>query len=467
MTKKSRRYQLQWIESSRRWRKEYQGKQYYFPLEDGETKASSYRRCLQAWEAKKVEVDAKAGQADPGSREEYLINFLLGLQDVHRKNEDPTRYLAVAETLKLLHAAILQHVDLPLDEDGNVIEPDEDWEVRKQRQIREQAHRFQEQLQTDLRAKVGGKVEPVAKPWESDAEDTADYTLSAQLDKFQMAHPKVNKYRLKQYKDWADLTADVRSLNGDHCREFFNHLTQLVASGEKSAKYCKDVLATFKQFIRYLCRDAELIDHEPKNLESLRISAPAQEIQTFKISELKKYLKLADERLELYLLLMMNCGVTQADIASLTHEHVDWRKGRIIRRRSKTKDSVGNVPTVNYRLWPRTLKLLRQFRSKDEKLVLLTERGTPVATTSVAGESRNDSIRLAFKRMRESKGLTGLPLKFIRKTSSTLIAKQFGEDTATLFLGDAPTSVAQRHYLAVEDTRLDEPLKWLRKQYGI
>jgi hypothetical protein len=40
------RYKLQWLADSSRWRKQYKGKQYYFPLRPGETKLSSYRRCL-------------------------------------------------------------------------------------------------------------------------------------------------------------------------------------------------------------------------------------------------------------------------------------------------------------------------------------------------------------------------------------------------------------------------------------
>ncbi|EAQ77682.1 hypothetical protein DSM3645_01906 [Blastopirellula marina DSM 3645] len=50
---------LSWMkDGSRRWRKKYRGKVYYFPLQSDETKESSYARCLAAWKEKKAELDA-------------------------------------------------------------------------------------------------------------------------------------------------------------------------------------------------------------------------------------------------------------------------------------------------------------------------------------------------------------------------------------------------------------------------
>ena len=51
------KYQLTWMPESRRWRKFYRGRKYYFPLRPGETRESSYLRCLRAWLSKKDEVD--------------------------------------------------------------------------------------------------------------------------------------------------------------------------------------------------------------------------------------------------------------------------------------------------------------------------------------------------------------------------------------------------------------------------
>lgn len=82
-------------------------------------------------------------------------------------------------------------------------------------------------------------------------------------------------------------------------------------------------------------------------------------------------LQAAVDRTKLYILLMLNCGMTQKDISDLRVEEVDWQEGRIIRKRSKTSKHE-NVPTVSYLLWQETFRLLRQERNPESKgLVLL------------------------------------------------------------------------------------------------
>ena len=60
------------------------------------------------------------------------------------------------------------------------------------------------------------------------------------------------------------------------------------------------------------------------------------------------------------------------------------------------------------------------------------------------------------------------PFKLLRKTSATLIHShpQFrGLDP--LFLGHAPASIAERHYVATSKSALDEALVWLRSEYRV
>ena len=322
------------------------------------------------------------------------------------------------------------------------------------------------------------------RPWDHDAVVPTDETIGGLIRSFLEAHPKADKNRLNRYRDWVDVTAGVDLLNGSHCREYFNHLLEETAksNGAISRKYAKDCLATFKQFVRYLVRDVELLEVEPKNLRELTIAAPTQAVQVIDPATIRRYLRggapkdkkllesqaKADDRMRLFLLLMMNCGMYQADISALAPDEVDWQRGRIIRRRTKTADNDGNVPVSNYVLWPETLALLKRHRTDGEERVLLSEAGTPLVTTSVGGKSRNDAVRLAFKRFRKRLGLEAeLPLKHIRKTSASMIAKEYSEETATLFLGDSPTTVAGRHYLAIEDTRLDDCLEFLRREYRV
>jgi len=62
---RSKKYQLTWMDSSRRWRKKYRGKPYYFPARDDETKATSYKRCWQLWLDTKREIDSKPDEDKP------------------------------------------------------------------------------------------------------------------------------------------------------------------------------------------------------------------------------------------------------------------------------------------------------------------------------------------------------------------------------------------------------------------
>ena len=110
-----------------------------------------------------------------------------------------------------------------------------------------------------------------------------------------------------------------------------------------------------EEFHRWLWRQ-KAIPTLPRTLDrkcrDLCISKLVASIVVFTKEEVTSLLADASDRTKLYILLMLNCGMTQKDIADLQVSEVDWREGRIIRKRSKTGDRE-NVPTVNYKLWPR------------------------------------------------------------------------------------------------------------------
>lgn len=54
----AKRFKMTWVPQTRRWKKIYKKKSYYFPAKQSETKETSYRRCMQLWEAEKAELDA-------------------------------------------------------------------------------------------------------------------------------------------------------------------------------------------------------------------------------------------------------------------------------------------------------------------------------------------------------------------------------------------------------------------------
>jgi integrase len=186
----------------------------------------------------------------------------------------------------------------------------------------------------------------------------------------------------------------------------------------------------------------------PKNIasRSFRFGSPAKAVKTWTPEEFQRVVAESSGKLKLALLLMANCAYTQQDISDLRDEEIDWIEGRVIRKRSKTANCE-NVPTVNYKLWPATFALLKQFRDGGER-VLLTESGKPfVRTELVGGKLRKaDGFASNFVHVKKSLQLQR-SLKQLRKLGATLMDahKDYGR-FKSYFLGHSPRTVADRHY---------------------
>jgi hypothetical protein len=185
--------------------------------------------------------------------------------------------------------------------------------------------------------------------------------------------------------------------------------------------------------------------------------------------------------------------MTQKDISDVLVSEVDWKEGRIIRKRSKTSDEE-NVPTVNYRLWPETFRLLQQERDTTSKdRVLVNSNGSPLLSEQFneGGKyQKTDNIKNAFDRLRTVKKIEepsqaskktsarkveravkatiNKPLKSLKKTSASLIRgrKEFS-GLESLFLGHAPRGMSDRHYAEIPQELLDQAVEWLGTQYGL
>src|SRR5262249_39380036 len=151
---------------------------------------------------------------------------------------------------------------------------------------------------------------------------------------------------------------------------------------------------------------------------------------------------------------------------------VEWNEGRIIRKRHKTQDEA-NVPTVNYKLWPTTFDLLKQWRSGGQT-VLLTKTGRLWAFDELVERPdgslkvrQTDSIATNFNRLREALGIDR-PLSALRKTAASELD---GHDEfaryAEHFLGEAPSRIANKHYVTPSQDRFDAAVAWLGTQFAM
>lgn len=269
---------------------------------------------------------------------------------------------------------------------------------------------------------------------------------------------------------FAGFVATLDAINETTLDEFYDHLSSKIQAGEYAPTTAHELFMTAKQFIRWLVERKHI--QPPGNLDSKRFRfkhTAATKIEVFRPEEIRAKLAACGkdhERTKLYILLMLNCGMYQNDIAELEQSEVDWKAGTIRRARSKTRER--DVPMTTYKLWPETFSLLKKYRATQGELVLLTEKGNPMVKEWIddGGDTRKyDAIRSAWHRLCVRMGMkkNRLGMKHLRKTSSTLL----GEHPAykyyqVYFLADSPKGMSQKHYSIPDDDEFFEALDWLR-----
>ncbi len=196
------------------------------------------------------------------------------------------------------------------------------------------------------------------------------------------------KLHLTHFQDWLGKDTAVGEIDGESLMKYRADLLDKVVANEWGRTTAAHHMTSVKSFVRWLWH-IEAIPALPRILDGrstvLTISRPSPAVVTFTKDEIKTLLGKASDRTKLYILLMLNCGMTQKDISDLLISEVDWEVGRIVRKRSKTSDEE-NVPVVNYLLWPETIRLLRQERAPDsEDRVLLNFNGSPILSEEADG----------------------------------------------------------------------------------
>ena len=344
-------------------------------------------------------------------------------------------------------------------------------------------------------------LDPQAVPEDASlAGQIAKYTARKEkygrLGQISAGRARATKIHLARFCDWAGKGIPVVDLDEQVLEDFHVHLLEKIAAKKLAGTTASDCMSTVKSFVRWLWL-SKAIPTLPRTLDrqckNLMIGKSTARIVVFTKEEIKALLTDASDRTKLYILLMLNCGMTQKDVSDLLISEVDWKEGRIIRKRSKTSDEE-NVPTVNYKLWPETFRLLQQERdamSKDR--VLVNSNGGPLLSeqfTEGGKYQKTDNIKNAFDRLRTVKKIEeplqapkkrsarkveravkatiNKPLKSLKKTSASLIRgrKEFS-GLESLFLGHAPRGMSDRHYAEIPQELLDQAVEWLGREYGL
>jgi integrase len=438
-----------------RWRKVYRGKIYYF--------RGDYASCLKEWETVKVIADNSTGygriveQLRAYSRlQEALANAPLRLfQNLKRT--------ATVQEIFALHAS-----NVAADEGG------------------EQTilHRVQQDLSPfsvdfepkDMNSLVNQLTAPISEPNSLSVLKCRDKFLERQNEKYKAGSISAGRLDIitrdaKRFCDFLGLdNAIEKAITGDSLERYHSSCLQLISSG-KSRDYAKKIFDDAKQFVRWVYMQSHIAEM-PRNMlsDELKITVPTKKIVTFTADEIHFLLAKASERVRLWMLLALNCGYTQVDISDLGQDQVDWQRGVITRKRSKT-ENVTNVPEISYPLWSSTFALLKKLRGEHETLAL-TDAEKPLLSNTVNGTSGKsagvnvrtvDVITNEFKKLKSPK-----PFKIFRKTGSSLLAGN--KHYATLseaYLGHALVTIASKHYLDFPTELFGEAIFWLGEHLKI
>jgi len=473
------KYKLHWRDGEQRWRKRYKGKDYYFTAPEG--KVRSYRRCLNEWLLKKAEVDQERLEDDPNKRAwRSLIERVTERLEGLRQEDTPENRLQWSSwfaQLRTYHTMI--ELGVPYFMEGE--DPNQD--------------------PSNLPLVLGGLPEELPDaPWEANEVDPnpdRPMTVEGNVKRFlkrkqqqaergERSHGRYESLRccLEDFKRHVGGSKPIASIGGPVLSRYRDKLESRVTKGKLSSYSARDRIQAVKQFIRWAW-EQELLDL-PRIIESREFSIAVKPngIEVFTPDELNIVFTASVERTRLYILLCLNCGMTQADIADLRQDEVDWDAGRITRKRSKTGKH-DSVPEVTYPLWAETFRLLKLFRSDHPDLTLTNRNGTPLKSEAIVNGrvNKTDNIRNAYNRVvwklanppededgnptREPIKIDK-PLKLLRKTAASKLGEHesFGR-FAQYFLGHAPGNVADKHYVRPSEDQFNAAVEWLGRQFPV
>ncbi len=483
----ARHSKLNWESARGKWKVEYRGKKYRFDGGLGKSDREAKRHAESEWKQLKAEIDHEAIRNKPHRLEYEAViaewNSVLTWSVDH--GDDVTAALARDK---------LQDLEKRL---GNRIPPPLCWADRffagpAPVEMDEQLKAEYEKQGLEPVRMVEGPVTFEQTLWKDrleaqhrrTAETGVDETFTSNVEKFlsekrtevsagQLTAARADTLRvhLDIVMQFTGQTTSVCKVDAATLSGFRNHLLQQIAADKFSSSYAHDILSSFKSFLRWLANNTDKLEHLPKNIDDkrMRIAKKKGQTKVLKIPQIQAILKQATKRTKLYVLLGLNCAMTQQDMSDLHPDEVDWTAGVITRKRSKT-NKYDSVPTVSYPLWEPTFELLKKEKSSHKERVLLTNTGKALKTEFLDPSNKiqkTDAVRSSIRRLAKNAEID-FTLKMLKKTSASLIRnnREF-QGLESLFLDHAPVSMADRHYTTVPQELLNEAVLWLGDELGV
>jgi integrase len=193
-----------------------------------------------------------------------------------------------------------------------------------------------------------------------------------------------------------------------------------------------------------------------KNIRKAKAGKPAK---MFTAEEIRMQLAKADDVLKCMILLGINCGFGQTDVANLPNSAVDLKAGWITFDRVKT-GAPRRIP-----LWPETKAAIREAIAKrhkpknvaDSDLVFISKYGNRVVR-STPGLGRRDGVADAFSRLLGilNQNRPGLGYYALRHTFATISGAACDQVATNAVMGHTPAGddVPSMYRESIGDDRL-------------
>jgi len=474
-------YGLTWEPKSRRWRKQHDGKRVvvsvrelkrlgYLADDAAETKESSYQAANSWWADQRRQG---VGDPRPGLPPYHPHESWIAVAErkqrwaqKHGQAADAEKYAEQARTLRGLDAgadidsiiglddraagaaSMIESstgVELPMDV-SRVLIDDMVW-----------ADRFSREAPAPPGRTIGEWIDKYL-----------DHVHVRQRSKeISPAEYSGARTSLLAFRNWQGSDSNIDELNADCWERWYMHQQ----SSDKSIPTKKKRMRYAKAFIRWLAIK-ELIPLSPA-VDARIYAIGSQDVAVPMPDEavIKQTIAEAPGQLRLHLLLMLNCAFTQKDVAELLQSEVDWTNGTVTRKRSKTRKKK-NVPTVRYVLWDETFALLKQYRQPSGDPVLLTKSGKPWIRDSIAADGKRrhktDAVTSNYRHLRKRLKID-MTMSKLRKAGATVLAdsERFARFSQRM-LGQAPTSVADKHYIGNDAGQgtFDNAVRWIGERFG-
>lgn len=490
----ARTLELTWHKPTKRWKKYRNGNLYYFKFGTSKSDTDGYQQALAAWRKLEAELEAADDAAKPG-RDQYqrlIARYQERIDWLRRFATDEAGQEVLAQhqsKVEELRQRMAEPVPPPISTDdmladdvfqesvrqqlggtSTTADPERIYGVLNQASIEAGAVWADRQRTLAVltnKPELGRTVdEAIAQFRNRKVAQAAGAQLSA-------GRCEVLRIALEKFSRHFGGSRSIDEIDGEALLGYQAHLLGEVGAKTIRPAYAKDQLAAVTQWVRWLWT-TERIANLPRCLRDrtnreLVIKVPRQKVTGFDVADVKRMLAGTTDRTKLYLLLALNCGFTQIDIANLTIAAVDLKAKTITWKRSKTKDEE-NVPEVCYPLWSQTVELLRKERGQHDTLWLTNEDGGPLKVEELNGGKlrKNDNIRNAFARLCRKLGIKQAKFKLLRKTASSMLDNN--NDYARFaqhFLGHAPQTTAGTHYVTPSANQFRNAIAWLGQQFGI